>query len=112
MSVGVFIHWTFKVVGGGDLFKQADALTEALLEQERCTPEVKDSAVSADRAGAVVEIELTVMAASEDDALAKGQAAIRAALHATGWGTPEWPTHDEMMSLLPTNLETTPLAPA
>lgn len=112
MPVGMFIHWTFKLVGDGDLFKHADLLTEALLEQEQCTPEVKDSAVSADRGNAVVEIELSVVAASEDEALAIGQSAIRAALHAVGGGTPQWPTHDEVVSVLPTNLETKPLAPA
>ena len=112
MSVGIFIHWKFKVVSDDELFKHADLLTEALLEQERCTPEVKDSAVSADRGGAVVEIELSVVAASEDEALAVGQSAVRAALHASGWSTPQWPTHNEMRSLLLTNLETTPLSPA
>ncbi|MFN2495633.1 MAG: hypothetical protein ABR608_06975 [Pseudonocardiaceae bacterium] len=60
MTVGVAIHWTFRVVVSDiDLFKVADLLTEALLELERSTPGVLASAVSADRGRGIVEIEVT-----------------------------------------------------
>lgn len=44
---------------GGTGRSHADAVTAALLEQERCTPEVVDSAVSADCRGRIMEIEVT-----------------------------------------------------
>ncbi|MGH3869320.1 MAG: hypothetical protein ACRDQ4_25080 [Pseudonocardiaceae bacterium] len=106
MTVAMFICWRFTVEGNEDLFEQADAVTEALLDQERCTPEVRDSAVSADRSGRVMEIEVTVHAASEHEAIAIGHAAIRSAIHAVGGTTAQWPHHDEMVSLLPTGLRT------
>jgi hypothetical protein len=107
MTVGISIHWTFTFGGHADLFEHADAVTAALLEQERCTPEVVDSAVSADRGARVMEIEVTVQASSEDEAIAVGQAAIRSAIHAAGGGTANWPSHDDLVSLLPTDLRTT-----
>lgn len=107
MTVTMFIQWGFTVGGQADLFEQADAVTEALLDQERCTPEVLDSAVSADRGKRAIEIEVTVQASSEHEAIAIGQAAIRSAIHAAGGDTPQWPTHDDVVSMLPTSLETT-----
>jgi len=92
MTVGISIHWTFTFGGHADLFEHADVVTAALLEQERCTPEVVDSAVSADRSARVMEIEVTVQASSED---------------AAGGGTANWPSHDDLVPLLPTDLRTT-----
>ncbi|MGH3753573.1 MAG: hypothetical protein ACRDRP_12900 [Pseudonocardiaceae bacterium] len=112
MTVAMFIHWRFTVEGEVDLFERADAVTAALLEQEQCTPKVQDSAVSADRGGRVMEIEVTVQAASENEAIAIGQAAIRSAIHAAGLSTSWWPSHDEVVSLLPTGLQTTRLSTA
>lgn len=112
MTVAMLIHWRFAVEGGGDLFEHANAVTEALLDQERCTPEVADSAVSADRSGRVIEIEVTVRASSEHEAIAVGQAAIRSAVHGAGLSTPWWPSHEDLVSLLPTALQTTRLSPA
>jgi hypothetical protein len=109
MPVSMFIHWTFAVAGSGDVFGHADAVTEGLLEQERCTPEITDSAVSADRSKRVMEIEVTVQASSEHEAIAVGQAAIRSAIHAAGLGTPWWPSHEDLVSLLPRDLQTTRL---
>lgn len=107
MTVAMSIHWRFTVEGDVDLFEQADAVTEALLDQERCTPEVRDSAVSADRSERAMEIEVTVHAASEQEAIAIGHAAIRSAIHAVGGATAQWPSHDEVTSMLPTDLRTT-----
>ncbi len=112
MTVAMFIHWKFTVEGHVDLFGCADAVTTTLLEQEQCTPEVRDSAVSACRSGRVMEIEVTVQAASEYEAIAIGQAAIRSAIHAAGLSTAWWPNHDEVVSLLPTDLQTTRLSTA
>jgi hypothetical protein len=110
MAVDMFIHWTFVVEGERDLFVGADAVTDALVDQEKCTLELLDSAVSADRGARTVEIEVTVRAASENEAIAVGHAAVRAAIHAAGGSTPDWPSHAEAMSLLPTGLETTRVA--
>lgn len=107
MTVAMSIYWRFTVEGGEDLFEQADAVTEALLDQERCTPQVVDSAVSADRSERAMEIEVTVHAASEQEALGVGHAAIRSAIHAIGGATAQWPSHDKVVSMLPTDLRTT-----
>ena len=78
MTVGVAIHWTFRVVVSDiDLFEVANLLTETLLELERSTPGVLDSAVSADRDRGIVEIEVTTSGRSEDDAVATGQSAVK-----------------------------------
>lgn len=50
------IHWSFIVGEPVDLFDHADRVTEALVDQERCTPEVVHSVVSADRGERVLEI--------------------------------------------------------
>jgi hypothetical protein len=110
MAVNMFIHWTFAVKGQGDLLTWADEVTAALLDQERCAPEVLDSAVSADRGAQTVEIEVTVRAGSEHEALAVGHAAVRSAIHAVGGATPDWPSHAKVMSLLPTGLHTARVA--
>jgi hypothetical protein len=107
MAVDMFIQWTFAVEDEGDLFTCADAVTEALVDQEKCAPALLDSAVSADRGAQTIEIEVTVRAASENGAIAVGHAAVRAAIHAAGGSTPDWPSHAEVMSLLPTGLQTT-----
>ncbi|MGH3771407.1 MAG: hypothetical protein ACRDRW_08445 [Pseudonocardiaceae bacterium] len=99
MTVGVGIHWTFLVIGDVDLFEHADAVTEALLEQEKHAPGVLDSAVSADRERRVVEIEVTAQGADDAEAVATGQAAVMAA-------------GAEVVSRVPTDLRTTALAPA
>ncbi|MGH3823102.1 MAG: hypothetical protein ACRDRA_09765 [Pseudonocardiaceae bacterium] len=103
MTVGVGIHWTFRVIGDVDLFEYADAVTEALLEQEKRSPGVLDSAVSVDRERKVVEIEVTAEGADDAEAVATGQAAVTAAVQAAG---------AEVVSLVPTDLSTTVLAPA
>ncbi|MGH4013160.1 MAG: hypothetical protein ACRDSL_04360 [Pseudonocardiaceae bacterium] len=101
MTVGVNIHWTFRVIASDtDLFEVGDQLTEALLEQER-VPGVLDSTVSVDRGKGTVEIEVTASGQSRDEAVTVGQAAITAAIEAAG-GRPA--------SMLPTGLETQVMA--
>jgi len=97
------MHWTFLVIGEVDLFGHADAVTEALLEQEKHTPGVLDSAVAVDRRRRVVEIEVTARGADDAEAIATGQAAVTAAVRAAG---------AEVVSLVPTDLSTTVLASA
>jgi hypothetical protein len=79
---------------------------DALVDQQECTPAVKDFAVSVDAGKSTIEIEATVEDESFDSAVALGQAVIRAAIHETGAGTPTWPTHDEILSMVPTDLQT------
>lgn len=107
MTVGVLIHWQFSVQSSSvDLFEQGDRLTEALIAQEQSVPQLKDSAVSIDRGAGVVEVEASVVGQSADEAVAIGQAAIRSVLHACGVGTSFWPSHDEVLRLVPRNLQT------
>jgi hypothetical protein len=106
VTTAVVIHWTFQIVEDVDLFQHGEAVMDALLAQQECTPEVLDFAVSVDAEKSLVEIELTVQGVSYETAVAVGQATIRAAIHATGAGTPTWPTRDDMLSMVPTDLQT------
>jgi hypothetical protein len=101
VTVDVSIHWTFLVIGDVDLFEHADAVTEALLEQEKHTLGVLDSAVAAGRRRRVVEIEVTARGSNDAEAIATGQAAVTAAVRSAG---------AEVVSLMPTDLSTTVLA--
>ncbi|MGH3902741.1 MAG: hypothetical protein ACRDTE_00840 [Pseudonocardiaceae bacterium] len=103
MTIGVGIHWKYRVVSDVDLFAHAERLTEALLELETATPGLQDSAVSADRGQGVIEVEVSAVGQSEDEAIVIGQAAVDAAISAAG---------GELRSLLPTSLETSRMAVA
>lgn len=103
MTIGVGIHWKYRVVGDMDLFAYADRLTEALLALETSTPGLQDSAVSVDRGKGVIEIEVSAVGSSEDEAIVLGQAAVEDAISAAG---------GELRSLLPTSLETSRMAVA
>ncbi|MGQ0773354.1 MAG: hypothetical protein ACT4NY_02880 [Pseudonocardiales bacterium] len=101
--IGVTIHWKFRVISDVDLFEHADRVAEALLELERSTPALVDSAVSADRRMGIVEIEVSASGQSEDEAVTTGQDAVTAALRATGAA---------LVTMVPTSLETKRLEPA
>ncbi|WP_410655632.1 hypothetical protein [Amycolatopsis sp. lyj-112] len=110
MSVTVHAHWVFIADGADDLFGYGDKVMHALLDQERCVAGFTDSAVSADAARAVMEIEADIIGVDLSHAIAEGHAAIRAALHSVGIGTPDWPTHGEAMSMVLKDLRTEQLA--
>lgn len=103
MTIGVGIHWKYRVVSDVDLFACADRLTEALLELDTSTPGLQDSAVSVDRGQGIIEVEVSAAGQSEDDAIAIGQAAVEAAIRTVG---------GELATLLPTSLETSRTAVA
>lgn len=100
MTVGVGIHWKYRVLSDVDLFAYADRLAEALLDLEATIPGLKDSAVSVDRAGRLLEIEVSAEGAQRDDAIKAGQAAVQAAIKASG------------TEVVPTDLATTALVGA
>lgn len=102
MAVGVGIHWKFQVLGDVDLFAHADAITESLLAQESKAG-VVDSAVSVDRRQGIIEIEVSAVGDTENEAIAAGQAAVMAAIRSVG---------GDVVSLVPTDLSTTPLVTA
>lgn len=102
MSIGVGIHWKYRVITDGDLFDHADRLMQTLLALEDSTPGLQDSAVSADRGEGVVEIEVSAVADTEDEAIKIGQDAVAAAIRNVGGSVVS----------LPTSLETSPLAMA
>lgn len=62
MTVAAYLYRSLTIGGSADLFKYADVVTEALLNQDQRTPQVEDSAVSADRNALAMEIGVTVRA--------------------------------------------------
>lgn len=106
MDVRVHAHWVFIADGDGDLFEYCDKVMRALLQQERCLDGFVDSAVSADAARAVMEIEADISGDDLSQAIAEGHAAVRAALHSAGIGTPDWPSHGEALSMVLKDLRT------
>ena len=102
MSIGVGIHWKYRVITDMDLFDHADRLMQALLALEKSTPGLQDSAVSADRGEGVVEIEVSAVADTEDEAIKIGQDAVATAISNVGGA----------VASLPTSLETSPMAMA
>lgn len=109
MTIAIHSHWEFLADGDADLFAYGDKVMQALLDQERCTPEFTDSAVAADMGRHVLEIEANACGSELSDAIATVRACVRAALHAAGIGTPDWPTHDEAMSMVLKDPRTEPL---
>lgn len=112
--VMVHSHWIFLPATAfpDDLFAVCDKLMQALLDQEQCNETFTDSAVAADAENRLVEIEANATGTTLSDAIAVVHAAIRAALHSVGIGTPSWPTHDEAMSMVLKDLSTEEIQPA
>ncbi|MPZ00760.1 MAG: hypothetical protein GEU97_22860 [Actinophytocola sp.] len=100
MSITAHSHWEFLASSGDDLFEYSDKLMDALLDQEKCNPAFRDSAVSTDAGNQIIEIEADAEGASLSEAIAILRAAIRSALHQVGIGTPDWPKHDEVMRVI------------
>lgn len=105
MAVHVHSHWTF-IGDAGDLLKQSELVMEALLDQEACNHDFTDSAVAADAGRGVMEIESTSTGEDLAHAVATAQSVVRSALHATGISTPDWPTHDQAMSMVMQDFQT------
>lgn len=87
----------FNVAEGGsatpvDLEGFFDRVLEELLRLDA----VEDSTISASLAKKTVTIMVTIDAPSPEGAAAIGMSAIRAAFHAAGAATPEWPLFDEL----------------
>jgi hypothetical protein len=114
MSTTIAGHWVFiaGTDGDEDLAARGDRVMNALLDQENAAPGIADSAVAVGAGRRILEIEATATGESLSDAIATGQSAIRAALHTAGIGTPDWPKHEDVMSMVLANLHTEELAPA
>jgi len=76
----------------GDLESFFDRVMEELLRLDA----VEDSTISASLAKKTVTIMVTIDAPSPEGAVAIGMSAIRAAFHAAGAATPDWPLFDEL----------------
>ena len=76
----------------GDLESFFDRVIEELLRLDA----VEDSTISASLAKKTVTIMVTIDAPSPEGAVAIGMSAIRAAFHAAGAATPDWPLFDEL----------------
>lgn len=111
MNATVHAQWVFlmkPMMPGPDeeLFSFCDKLMQALLAQEACGVGFSDPAVSVDVEHGSIEIEAELAGNELAEALSIGASAVRAALHEVGAGTPDWPTHDEVMSMVLKDLRT------
>jgi hypothetical protein len=106
MTVTVHSHWTFITNTTDNLFAYGDKVMQAMLDLEKCTPGFADPAVAADAERGVIEIEAEATGNDLSHAIATVHAAVRAALHEAGIGTPDWPTHDEALSMVLKDLHT------
>jgi hypothetical protein len=64
---------------------------DAMLDLERCNPDVADVTTSSDAGRGLVAVELVVSAPDEGAAVSKFLEVVRTAIHATGGATPGWP---------------------
>lgn len=110
MSTTMGGHWVFIADGDADLLAHGERVMEALLEQEQAAPGFADSAVSVDAEQRTMEIEATATGDDLSNAIATGQSSVRAALHAVGIGTPDWPKHEDVLSMVLAELSTEELA--
>ncbi len=78
--------------GVGDLERFLDRVMEELLALDS----VQDSTVTASLAEGRFSVMLTVDAPFPESAAAIGMSAIRAAFHAAGAATPDWPVFHEL----------------
>lgn len=106
MSVNVPFGLTFRVVGpenAEELALSAQNVMEALLALEECSSELTDAGVAMDASGEMtVEVEITASGASAPECIERAMAAIRTAVHAAGYGTPDWPTPSALEICYPT----------
>jgi hypothetical protein len=79
----------------------------ALLDIEAADATVSDPDISADLSSGLVDVELTIAADGPVAAMAKALATLRAAVHATGDGTPGWETAATAMHVVPADTDDT-----
>jgi tRNA threonylcarbamoyladenosine modification (KEOPS) complex Pcc1 subunit len=108
MTSQLAIEWTAQV-SGPDLPTHSERVMEALLKEEASCA-IQDSAVSLNLADGLITLELVAEGADTSEAVAVAMSAIRAAIHAAGGSTPDWPTHDDVMRLEFVEMNTTPVA--
>lgn len=94
--LSVRVSREFFVVGATNLDEHTDAVIEELLTLE--DESLSDSDVTVELANSRVTVSVSAHAATFDEAVARGDVAIRTAIHASGGHTPEWEnTHFEVL---------------
>jgi hypothetical protein len=87
----------FSVGGdGADAADDFEGFFDRVMEELLRLDAVEDSTISASLVKKTVTIMLTIDAPSPEGAAAIGMSAIRAAFHAAGAATPDWPRFDEL----------------
>lgn len=77
----------------GDLEEEIERVVAELAALDDCKDELLDYAVSLNQEDDTVEFEVTVQADEPPEALSIAISCVRAAIHATGAGTPGWDDH-------------------
>lgn len=96
-SITLKIEWAFSVTTGAQisddqLVQHVGEVMDELLSLEDAGSPIGDAALSLDTAERTVLVELAATGPTYPDAAASGLSAIRAAIHAAGGHTPEWPS--------------------
>jgi hypothetical protein len=94
MTIATQACWTFAVAGprtADELAECTQGVMESLLELERRDDDLLESGVAMDAGEKTVVVEVTVRAASGPQLVERSTGIVRAALHAAGHGTPDWP---------------------
>ncbi len=73
-----------------DLHAEGARLMEALLDLEGCNDNMSSPSTASDAARRVVTAEMTIMAATEAEAVALSLTLARTAIHTIGGATPGW----------------------
>jgi len=81
---------------GPDIPSDLESFFDRVMEELLRLDTVEDSTISASLAKRTVTIMVTIDAPSPEAAAAIGMSAIRAAFHAAGAATPDWPLFDEL----------------
>lgn len=89
--------WRFTIVADdvAEVPAEVDRIMQHLLELE--DGQLHDAAIGLDLATMSVEISIAVHAESPDQGIVTAMSAIRAAVHAAGGSTPDWPMADEAL---------------
>src|SRR6266498_645067 len=82
--------------GSHGVHADLEGFFDRVLEELLRLDAVEDSTISASLARKTVTIMVTIDAPSPEGAAAIGMSAIRAAFHAAGAATPDWPLFDEL----------------
>lgn len=110
IQVQIASHFDVRAADGRQLeavqiHGEGERLMQALLDLEKCNPDISDSATASDADRGTIVVELLVTAESETAAFAKALTVCRTAIHAIGGATPSSSTRDPSADYRPRDVQ-------